>query len=143
MGLLYYQPNPKLDISLESGVSNYTPINSSNIGTPLDLTPQGSIGILDFSYIGIHWSTNYGYFISEGSEGANDSSLKIEGPNFVANKLSKIYWTYDCRDIGLVKPFTIINVQIEDLRNKKILAKSQMISMWKDNDTVSFITLPT
>lgn len=136
---LFFQPDPKLDISLKPGSSNYTPINSSNIGNPLILSTEGTLGsFFYYNYSVIHWSTNYGYFISKGSEGINDSMIKIEGQNFVTSKISDVFWTYDSKDLGIKKPATKIFVQVEDSRNKNILAKAQLNSTWVDIDNIIF-----
>ena len=108
------------DIEIETDRNFYTPILSSTIG--IGLTPKHPLenqkGALRF-----HWSTNFGAFFSW------NNGVRGFGPE-VTNNGDKIFWSYDPREMGKIKPPVRISLRIEDEKTKNILGETCIEIEW-------------
>ena len=112
----------------------YSIENSSTIGLPFSV--GGSYQNLSFDdiayYIKFHWTTNYGYFIT------NDpgDNIKIQGADCFLNGSSTVYWTYDVKDEPFKKPPVIISLRVENKRTNSVLNSTQIKMNWSENNSV-------
>jgi hypothetical protein len=140
---LLLSPYPiKGNLEIITDVDNYTPYNSSSIG--IGLTPSGQANISEFSerdfrflnfyYLQLQWSTNYGYFISRETDG---KFLKSEGMGTIIDlkDYKDIFWTYPVSDIGLKKPNVTVSLKLQDSRTSQVINSSFIKFSWKNNDT--------
>lgn len=108
----------------------YSIENSQSLGLPLIIGGYYR-NLSDYDrayYTNFHWTTNYGYFISNDP---SDHLVKKQGSDFSQkNASSTIFWTYDVRDQDVTKPPVIISLAVENIRTKKILNGTSVKMQW-------------
>ncbi len=133
-GMLYFS----------SPTRDYSPLNSESIG--IKLQPEGSGDFSNITKVGLfhlqyHWSTNYGYFLSQDPK----SNLIVYEGQEVKNPYLRekiIYWTYDSQDINRQKPFAIITVHLEDEYIQKPFMSNESVINWTGLDIANLEEKP-
>lgn len=119
--------NNPVPLSIHVDRNVYTPLMSSTVG--IGVTPDYPSSV-DNGTVNFRWQTDYGYFLSWGS----DSRVSTLGRDITLDD-SKVYWSYEPGAIDLAKPPVRITLTMIDRLTGKLLGTSTLDLGWEDRGT--------